>query len=304
MAKKNALGRGLGALIDAGDTNSPTSERPEKKEVLQEFKAPSNEIKLKYIQVNPYQPRTHFDEDALVELSSSIKELGVIQPITVREIGPQKYQLITGERRFRASKISGLETIPAFIRKADDQAMLEMALVENIQREDLDAIEVALSYQRLIEEIELTQENLSLRVGKKRSTIANYLRLLKLPPEIQAGIKERKISMGHARALVNVENTSDQIAIFKKIVSQELSVRNVEELARKINLRNEEEPVSNLNNNQLPEEYEKLKKHLSDYFKTKIEFKRGNNGEGKIVIPFKTDSQLEHIIGVLDKLNT
>jgi ParB family chromosome partitioning protein len=182
--------------------------------------------------------------------------------------------------------------------------MIEMALVENIQREDLDAMEIALSYERLIEDCKLTQENLSLRVGKKRSTIANYLRLLKLPPEIQAGIRDKKVSMGHARALVNVENTSDQIGIFKKIVNQDLSVRNVEELVRKVNERNEKEPVQKIESDKLPEEYEKLKDHLSKYFKTKIEFKRNNKGAGSIVIPFKTDSQLEHIIGMLDKLNT
>ena len=208
MAKRNALGKGLGALIeDAGNENN-------------QYQADAvNELSLELIEVNPYQPRTNFDEGALQELASSIKEIGVIQPITVRQISEEQFQLITGERRFRAARMAGVNKIPAFIRTADDQAMLEMALVENIQREDLDAIEVAISYQRLIEECELTQENLSGRVGKKRATISNYLRLLKLPAEIQLGIRDRKISMGHARALINIEDPDKQLEkfLFKKI---------------------------------------------------------------------------------------
>jgi ParB family chromosome partitioning protein len=215
-AKKSALGRGLGALIEDVETNN---NKPA------ESVASINEIDIHAIEINPFQPRKTFDEDALQELASSIRQLGIIQPITVRKINGEKFQLITGERRFRASQLAGLETIPAYVRIADDQAMLELALVENIQREDLDAIEVAISYQRLIDECNLTQENMSDRVGKKRSTIANYLRLLKLPAEIQAGIRQKKITMGHARALVNVEDVEKQLSIFHHVMEQDLSVR-------------------------------------------------------------------------------
>ncbi len=212
-------------------------------------------------------------------------------------------QLIAGERRLRASKKAGLGTIPAFIRTADDQSMLEMALIENIQREDLNAIEISLSYQRLIEECSLTQENLSSRVGKKRSTITNYLRLLKLPAEIQLSIKDKKISMGHARAIVNVNEPEEQLAIYHKIISKGLSVRQVEELARKINEPEEkvDKPTPQQTNNS---EFQALKNQLDQYFDTNVQFKRNNNGAGKIVIPFKSDDELEKIIETLDKLNS
>ncbi|MBE9468001.1 MAG: ParB/RepB/Spo0J family partition protein [Bacteroidetes bacterium] len=289
VAKKKALGRGLGALI--GDS-----------EKIIENNENINEISISYIDVNPFQPRTRFDEEALNELSNSIKKLGIIQPITVRKIHNKEYQLITGERRLRASKLAGLTQIPAYIRTADDQAMLELALVENIQREDLDAIEVAISYQRLMEECKFTQEVLSDRVGKKRSTITNYLRLLKLPGEIQLGIKNKYISMGHARALVNIEDANSQMNIFKKIIDQGLSVRKVEDLVRDMDKHNNnnKEPDNSVNNN---EEYVQLQKHLSDYFNTQIDFKRNLKGKGKIIIPFKTDEELERIVGILDKLN-
>ena len=223
MARKNALGRGLGALIDDADR--------EKYENIDSI----SEINIDLIETNPYQPRSNFDEEGLNELASSIKELGIIQPITVRTLADGKFQLITGERRYRASIIAGLKKMPAYFRTADDQAMLELALVENIQREDLDSVEIAISYQRLIDECQLTQENLSDRVGRKRSTISNYLRLLKLPAEIQLGIREKKMSMGHARTLINIENPKTQIKVFYRVIDEELSERKTEELVRQMN---------------------------------------------------------------------
>ncbi len=294
MAKKSALGRGLGALIDDGDDFQARPSRQENEL--------SNEIELSKIEVNPFQPRTKFDEEALNELANSIKEIGIVQPITVRKINNNSYQLIAGERRFRASKIAGLSKIPAYVRLAEDDKMLEMALVENIQREDLDSIEVAISYQRLIDECDLTQETLSDRIGKKRSTISNYLRLLKLPAEIQKGIREKQILMGHARALVNVNNRDSQLSIFKMAVSQELSVRKVEGLAREANIgmpvKEKASPV------RLAEEYESLKDHLSKHFDSKIDLKRNDKGKGKIIIPFKSDDDLERILGVLDQMQS
>jgi ParB family chromosome partitioning protein len=209
VAKKKALGRGLGALIE----ESPKAEEPKQNEAIKE-------ILISQIKVNPFQPRTEFDEEALADLAASIKELGIIQPITVRQVADDEYQIISGERRTRASKMAGLETIPAYVRTADDQGMLEMALVENIQREDLDAIEIAISYNRLIDECSLTQKELSSRVGKERSTITNYLRLLKLPAEIQKGIRHKVISMGHARALVSIENQDDMLYLFEMIMKR------------------------------------------------------------------------------------
>ncbi|MFP4042444.1 MAG: ParB/RepB/Spo0J family partition protein [Bacteroidales bacterium] len=286
MAKRNALGKGLGALIeDAGNDHGHHVDSV-------------NEIDISKIEVNPYQPRTNFNEEALSELASSIKEIGVIQPITVRKINEEKYQLITGERRFRASKMAGINKIPAFIRVADDQAMLEMALVENIQREDLDAIEVAISYQRLIEECKLTQENLSGRVGKKRTTISNYLRLLKLPAEIQLGIRDKRISMGHARALINIDDPEKQLKIYYKIIDEGLSVRKTEEVIRQVNEKAKTAKTKN-NKPQLPEEYKQLKDHLANRFNTNIDFKRNDNGRGKIIIPFKSDKDLERIMAIL-----
>ncbi len=265
-----------------------------------------NEIEIELIEVNPFQPRKHFDEEALNELAISIKELGIIQPITVRQLDNGKYQLITGERRFRASQRAGLKQIPAYIRKADDQAMLELALVENIQREDLDSIEVAISYQRLIDECSLTQENLSERVGKKRSTVANYLRLLKLPAEIQLGIRNRKLAMGHARALVNVDSAEIQLDIFNQIIEDDLSVRQVEELVRQLN---EPQPeVIQVPKNgkpakeSLPAEFDSYKSQLCDIFNSKVELKRDNKGTGKIVIPFNTDSELIQIMSLVEKV--
>ncbi len=291
MAKKNALGRGLDALIDTSASNN-------------DIRREANEIRIDLIESNPFQPRTNFDKEALNELSESIKELGVIQPITVRVLDNGKFQLISGERRLRASKLAGLNKIPAYIRLADDQGMLEMALVENIQREDLNAIEVAISYQRLMDECKLTQEALSQRVGKKRSTVSNYTRLLNLPAKVQLGIKEEKISMGHARALISVKDDETQLMIYDQILKYDFSVRRVEDIIRELN-----NDVKNGNSNikrkalATAEDYEQLQKHLSNYFATSVGFKRNAKGSGKIVIPFKTDSDLERIIAILDKLN-
>ncbi|WP_321280232.1 ParB/RepB/Spo0J family partition protein [Marinifilum fragile] len=291
MAKKSALGRGLGALIEDVDE---VQVKPEK--------SISNEIEISKIEANPYQPRTKFDEEALNELAQSIKELGIVQPLTVRKINNNSYQLIAGERRFRAAKIAGLNSVPVYIRLADDDKMLELALVENIQREDLDSIEIAISYQRLIDEIKLTQESLSERVGKKRSTISNYLRLLKLPAEIQKGIREKKLLMGHARALVNVDDPKSQLNIFKLTVENDFSVRKVEELVRELNKGDKEKKAPSKIS--LPKEYESLKDHLSQHFKTKVDLKRTNNGKGKIIIPFKSDDDLERILAVMDQMNS
>jgi ParB family transcriptional regulator, chromosome partitioning protein len=291
MARKNALGRGLGALIEDVDR--------EKLEKLERI----NEVEIDKIEVNPFQPRSKFDEEGLKELASSIRELGIIQPISIRETEGDKYQLITGERRLRAATLAGLKTIPAYVRSADDQAMLELALVENIQREDLDAIEIAISYHRLIEECQLTQEILSDRVGKKRSTVANYLRLLKLPAEIQLGIRERKISMGHARTLITIENPKQQIDTYYKIIREELSVRQVEEEVRSLQKRTLANPEKPSKKQQLVQEYAQLSEHLSGYFNADVQFRMNEKGKGKIVIPFNTTEDLERIISLLDNLN-
>ncbi|MCK5821629.1 MAG: ParB/RepB/Spo0J family partition protein [Bacteroidales bacterium] len=285
VAKKNVLGRGLGALIE--DANIKPS-------------ASINEIQINDIETNPFQPREKFDDEALRELALSIKELGIIQPITVRKTKGASYQLITGERRLRASKIVGLKTIPAYVRIADDQAMLEMALVENIQREDLDAIEVAISFQRLVDECKLTQENLSDRVGKKRSTVSNYLRLLKLPAVIQLGIRNKELSMGHARALINVDDKTKQLAIYQQLVADGLSVRQTEELVRG---GKPIKPIRKIRKTETSPEYIKLKEQLSRFFSSPVDFKRNQYGKGSIVIPFDSDEDLERIIGFLDRLN-
>jgi ParB family chromosome partitioning protein len=292
MAKKSALGRGLGALINDIDD---VQVRPERDL--------SNEIEISKIEANPYQPRTKFDEESLNELAQSIKELGIVQPITVRKIHNNSYQLIAGERRYRAAKIAGLTSIPAYVRMAEDDKMLELALVENIQREDLDSIEVAISYQRLIDECKLTQESLSDRVGKKRSTISNYLRLLRLPAEIQKGIREKKLLMGHARALVNVDDPRTQLEIFQITVENDFSVRKVEELVRNFNKNTEEKPAPEKAVS-LPKEYESLKDHLANHFSAKVDLKRTKNGKGKIIIPFKSDDDLERILAVLDQMKS
>jgi len=289
MIKRNALGRGLGALIEENDmrTNTPVS----------------NEVSINEIEANPFQPRLHFDEESLQDLATSIKELGIIQPITLRKLGDRKYQIIAGERRFRASKLAGLTTIPSFVREVGDETMLEMALVENIQREDLDAIEIALSYQRLIDECNLTQETLSEKVGKKRSTISNYLRLLRLPAVIQKAIREQEITMGHARALVNIQETETQIMVYRQVVKYDFSVRKTEEIVRKISSDDGEgKPVRK--STPFPDEYRDLKNHLTKHFSTGVVFKINDLGKGKIEIPFNDPKDLERIIGIFDQLNS
>lgn len=290
MAKKNALGRGLGALIDTGEEQQERS--------LIHSPSAVNEILIKNISVNPFQPRTSFDEEALNELVLSVQEHGIIQPITVRRAADNSFQLISGERRIKAAAKAGLKRIPAFVREAGDENMLELALVENIQREDLDALEVAISYQRLIEEFSLTQEALGDRVGKKRATIANYLRLLHLPAEIQTGIREKKITMGHARALAGIEDKDYQVEVFSLILSRDLSVRQVESLAQKS--KDAGIPTESVEEEKRSD-YEDLREHLSHYFGATIEFKRSNKGSGRIVIPFKSDEDLQRIVSILDK---
>src|SRR5512140_2371296 len=255
MTKKNALGRGLGALIDGVE-----------KEVLEKIVEANLNISVDSIDQNPFQPRTHFDEQALDELAASIRKLGIVQPLTVRETADGRYQLIAGERRLRAARLAGLTHVPAYIRTADDQAMLELALVENIQREDLDAVEVAINFQRLIEECKLTQEQLSDRVGKQRSTISNYLRLLRLPAEIQLGIKNKHLMMGHARTLVNIENPKAQMEVYYKIVENDLSVRQAEDLVRLMQSGKIKDPVKNERKKKLNEDFKQLSEHLNRIF--------------------------------------
>lgn len=283
MVKRNALGRGLGALIDDAEKQN----------------AGISEIELSKIEANPFQPRTKFDAESLQELATSIKELGLIQPISLRKTGNDSYQIIAGERRFRASQLAGLTSIPAYVRKAKDDGMLEMALVENIQREDLDSIEIALSYQRLIEELEYTQEELSSRVGKKRSTIANYLRLLKLPAVIQKGLIEKLISMGHARALINIEDEAVQVMIFEQAVKHGFSVRKVEEIVRNLSNEDKTEPGSE-NKQKLSKEYEGVRKQLDQILNVRIDLSMNEKGKGKITIPFKSEKELERIVKIIE----
>jgi ParB family chromosome partitioning protein len=300
MSKKKALGRGLNALLSDSEEerlevdipigNSPsTSSSPV---------SGLNEIPVDQIEVNPFQPRSHFDEEALKELSESIKVHGIIQPITVRRLAHNQYQLIAGERRFQASKLAGLEKIPAYIRSADDQQMLEMALIENIQRENLNAIEIALSYQRLISECSLKQEELGDRVGKNRATVTNYLRLLKLPPDIQIAVRDNKLSMGHARAIINVENPDQQLYIFKKTLNDELSVRKVEELVRELAT---SKPQTNKGLESAPpasREIAQLQTKLSSHFGTRVVV-RSDGKKGEIRVPFLSVEDLNRILDIL-----
>ncbi|WP_445732736.1 ParB/RepB/Spo0J family partition protein [Mariniflexile sp.] len=289
--KKQALGRGLSALLKdpSNDIQSVKDKNADK--VIGNI----IELDIDVIEVNPFQPRTNFSEESLRELASSIKELGIIQPITVRKLGFNKYQLVSGERRYRASKLIGLETIPAYIRIANDQESLEMALVENIQRQDLDPIEIALSYQRLIDEINLTQEQMSERVGKKRSTIANYLRLLKLDPIIQTGMRDGFISMGHGRALITVEDTATQLNIYEKVLSNELSVRDTEDLVRNFNTTQEVKVTPKKEEDTVPKFVKDGVGAFSEYFGHKIDVKVSKNGKGKITIPFHSEEDFNRI---------
>jgi ParB family chromosome partitioning protein len=293
MTQKNALGRGLGALIDGVE-----------KEVLERKVEPNRDISLDSIDGNPFQPRSHFDEQALEELAGSIRKLGIVQPLTVRETENGRYQLIAGERRLRAARLAGLTHVPAYIRTADDQAMLELALVENIQREDLDAIEVAISFQRLIEECRLTQEQLSERVGKQRSTISNYLRLLRLPAEIQLGLRNKHVMMGHARTLVNIENPKTQMDVYYRIVDGDLSVRQVEELVRLLQSAKIKDPATRERKKKLNDDFLQLSEHLNRIFSTRVNFRINEQGKGKIVIPFENPEEMERILGVFDRLNS
>lgn len=290
--KKQALGRGLSALLKDPDNDIKSVKDKNADKVVGNIV----ELELDFIEVNPFQPRTSFNEESLRELASSIRELGVIQPITVRKLGFNSYQLVSGERRFRASKLIGLTSIPAYIRIANDQESLEMALVENIQRQDLDPIEIALSYQRLIEEIQVTQEELSDRVGKNRSTIANYLRLLKLDPIIQTGMRDGFISMGHGRALISVEDVDDQLDIYEKILSKKLSVRDTEALVRGTK---SPESAKTPAKKALPTYANKARRELSTILDTKIAIKVSTSGKGQFVVPFTNKDDFERILTLL-----
>ena len=286
--KKQALGRGLSALLKDPENDIKQASDKNAEKVVGNIV----ELDIDSIDVNPIQPRTSFNEEALQELASSIKELGVIQPITVRKLGFNKFQLVSGERRYRASKLVNNKTIPAYIRIANDQESLEMALVENIQRQDLDPIEIALSYQRLIEEIQLTQEKLSDRVGKKRSTIANYLRLLKLDPIVQTGMRDGFISMGHGRTLITIDNKGDQLDIYEKIISDKLSVRQTEVLVKKYQSEGspEEEPKI-----EIPKFIKKGIKDFAEYLGTRVDVKVSKKGNGRITIPFSSEEDFNRI---------
>lgn len=299
MAKGKALGKGIEALLGKQElvSTGPVHQSVTVKSEL------IKEIPLDQIERNPSQPRTNFDEEALKELAESIKRLGIIQPLTVRVIGPDRYQIISGERRFRASQLAGLEEVPAYIRTADDQGILEMALVENIQREDLDAIEIALSYNRLVTECNLTQENISGRVGKKRSTVANYLRLLKLPEEIQLDIRDQRISMGHARALINISDPKTQLSIAKKIIQQGLSVRQTEELVKNLNKPKAEKEDAPEVAEEISESFFKLAEGMEKCFNGVVSIKKGLNGGAKLTIELKTDEDINNAIQKLKRLS-
>jgi ParB family transcriptional regulator, chromosome partitioning protein len=291
IKKKSALGRGLGALLEDSPSMEKNINVGESNSV-----GSINEISLSQIEVNPFQPRTHFDKDALQELSDSIKVQGIIQPITVRKLSRDKYQLISGERRLQASKLAGLEKIPAYVRTADDQQMLEMALIENIQRENLNAIEIALSYQRLLTECDLKQEELGDRVGKNRTTVNNYMRLLKLPPDIQAAIRDKKISMGHARALITIESIDRQLDIFRKIIEEDLSVRKVEELVRTTSTT--KAPIAK-QPTEGGREIDTLQHQLTSHFGTRVNIK-SDGKKGEIKIPFVSVEDLNRILEILN----
>lgn len=288
--KRNALGRGLDALISMEEIKTGGS-------------SSISDIAISKIEANPDQPRKEFDPVALEELAASIREVGVIQPISLRKIADDKYQIIAGERRYRASKLAGLEAIPAYVRTVEDETMVEMALIENIQREDLNSIEVALTFQKLIEQYQLTQEQLSTRVGKKRATIANYLRLLKLPAEVQLGLTNKAIEMGHARALLGVDSPSLQLKAYELTVANGYSVRKVEEIVKALaNGETIEGVKATATKPAMSEEYNILKQHLSSFFRTKVQFSCDNKGKGKISIPFQSEEELERLISIFDKL--
>lgn len=290
--RRNALGRGLDALLSIDDVKTEGS-------------SSINEIELSKIHVNPNQPRREFDETTLRELADSIAEIGIIQPITLRKISDDEYQIIAGERRFRASQLAGLETIPAYIRTADDENMMEMALIENIQREDLNAVEIALAYQHLLEQYGMTQERLSERVGKNRTTITNYLRLLKLPAPIQMALQNRQIDMGHARALLALDDPKLQVKLLEEIQTHGYSVRKVEEIVKSLSQGEAVKSGSRKitpKGSRLPEEYTQLRQQLSGFFRTKVQFTCSDKGKGKISIPFNNEEELERIMEIFDSL--
>ncbi len=290
MPDKNtrALGRGLDKILGSPETDITS------KDISGDFVAGAiAEIEINQIETNPFQPRTEFDETALRELAQSIKEQGVIQPVTVRKLGYNKYQLISGERRLRASKMAGLNKIPAFIRVANDEQMLELALIENIHRENLNAIEVAISYQRLIDECSLTQEEVSEKVGKSRSAVANFLRLLKLPPEVQLAIRDGHISMGHARALININDKEEQLKLLQQIIMEEMTVRQTEEMADKAKGKADKERKQT---NFIPEHFKSKIKTLSQTLNTKVKVKRDIKGHGSVVIDFKDEAEFDRIM--------
>ena len=287
------LGRGLDALIDTTT------------QVKTEGSSNLNEVEIALIEPNPNQPRREFDQEALQELATSIRELGIIQPITLRKLEGEKYQIIAGERRWRASQLAGLTTIPAYIVTVEDQNAMEMALVENIQREDLNAIEIALAYQHLAEETGMTQAKISERVGKSRAAVTNYMRLLKLPAQVQIALKNHEIEMGHARALLSIDSPSQQIKLFKEVQQQHLSVRKVEELVQALKSGDDVKTARGkvTAKNQLPEEFNILKNRLSQFFQTKVQMSCSPKGKGKISIQFDNEEQLEYIMNVLDRAN-
>jgi ParB family chromosome partitioning protein len=292
IQKKTGLGRGLSAILESPETDITS------KDISGNYVAGAiANLPLGKIETNPFQPREDFDETALAELAQSILEQGIIQPLTVRKMGYDKYQIISGERRFRASKLAGIETVPCYIRVANDEQMLEWALIENIQRENLNAIEIAISYNRLIEECSLTQDELSKRVGKNRSTVTNYMRLLKLPAEIQAALRDGSISMGHARSLINVEDEAKQLILTRKIIADELSVRDVEKLVRQLD--KIVSPITKAAKIALPLKYEVMKDSIQERLNRKIELIRTPKGKGSIVIPFISDEDLQAIIAKL-----
>ena len=288
LPKRNALGRGLDTLIKMDDTPARGS-------------SAINDINVDQISTNPDQPRTNFDEEALEELAASIRELGIIQPISLRKTGPDSYQIIAGERRYRAAKLAGLQSVPAYIRSASESELTEMALIENIQREDLNAIEIALTFKKLIDQYALTQERLSERIGKKRATIANFLRLLKLPAEVQLGLRDKLVDMGHARALLSIDDPKAQLRLYNRIVKEGLSVRRVEELVKELKESTPQEksksrPVRNT-------DYDVLQDQLSTTFGTRVKLDCSPRGNGKITFPFKNEAELAKLITIFDSLN-
>lgn len=294
--KRNALGRGLSALLENADTDITSKQDSTTNQALAGGIA---FLPIASIEANPFQPRTDFENEALQDLAASIKEQGIIQPVTVRKLGYDKFQLISGERRFRASQLAGLLEIPAYIRIANDQAMLEMALVENIQRENLNPIEIAISYKRLIDECKLTQEELSQRVGKNRTTVTNFLRLLKLPAEIQLAIRDGRVSMSHARAIVSIEDTDAQMKIFNEILSSNLSVRNVEDFARQASKGKSKEKPKKAEKATPSMRQIEITRELSDRLETKVDVMKEKSGSGKIVINYYSEHDLERILALI-----